>query len=63
MRGDSFESGESLRNWLNGRLPAHQRVLAVEVRDSLPRSFVGKFDRQALRLEEAAHARAFNSPG
>ena len=63
LRGDSFETGESLRNWLNGRLPAHNRVLAVEVRDSLPRSFVGKFDRQALRLEEAAHARAFNSPG
>ena len=63
LRGDSFETGESLRNWLNGRLAAHTRVLAVEVRDSLPRSFVGKLDRAALRLEEAAHARTFNSPG
>ena len=63
LRADSFETGESLRNWLNGRLPAYKRVLAVELRDSLPRSLVGKFDRQALRLEEAAHARAFNSPG
>lgn len=62
LRSDSFETGESLRNWLNGRLPATMRVLAVEERDNLPRSFVGKFDRQALRLEEAAHARAFNSP-
>ena len=62
LRGDSFETGESLRNWLNGRLPAHQRVLAVEVRDSLPRSFVGKFDRRVLRLEEAERAVAFSSP-
>jgi long-chain acyl-CoA synthetase len=63
LREDSLETGESLRNWLNGRLPANKRVLAVEVRDSLPRSLVGKFDRRALREEEAALARAFNSPG
>jgi long-chain acyl-CoA synthetase len=62
LRSDSFETGESLRNWLNGRLPAHKRVLAVEVRDCLPRSVVGKFDRRALRQEEAERARAFNSP-
>ena len=63
LRGDSFETGESLRNWLNGRLAAHTRVLAVEVRDSLPRSLVGKFDRRALRVEEAERAAKFNLPG
>lgn len=63
LRAESYHTGESLRNWLNGRLPAYKRVLAVEVRDSLPRSLVGKFDRRVLRLEEAARARAFNSPG
>ena len=63
LRGDNFETGESLRNWLNGRLAAHKRVLAVEVRDSLPRSFVGKLDRKALRLEEAERAASFSLPG
>ena len=63
LRGDSYETGESLRNWLNGRLPAHKRVLAVEVRAVLPRSLVGKLDRKALRLEEAERARMFSSPG
>lgn len=63
LRADSFETGESLRNWLNGRLEPHRRVLAVEVRDSLPRSIIGKFDRGVLRQEEAERARAFSSPG
>lgn len=63
LRGESFETGESLRNWLNGRLPAHKRVLAVEVRESLPRSFVGKFDRRALRIEEADRAARLSSSG
>ena len=62
LSGEGFETGESLRNWLNGRLPANQRVLAVEVRTSLPRVAVGKLDRKALRLEEAERARAFNLP-
>ncbi|WP_230206629.1 AMP-binding protein [Novosphingobium sp. Gsoil 351] len=61
LSGESFETGESLRNWLNGRLPANKRVLAVEVRSSLPRVPVGKLDRTALRLEEAERARAFKA--
>ena len=63
LSGDTFETGESLRNWLNGRLPANERVLAVEVRTSLPRVAVGKLDRKALRLEEAERARKFSLPG
>ena len=63
LSDDSFETGESLRNWLNGRLPPNERVLAVEVRTSLPRVPVGKLDRKALRLEEAEYARKFSSPG
>ena len=61
--GDTFETGESLRNWLNGRLSANERVLAVEVRTSLPRVAVGKLDRKALRLEEAERTRKFSSLG
>jgi long-chain acyl-CoA synthetase len=63
LSGEGFETGESLRNWLNGRLPANKRVLAVEVRSSLPRVAVGKIDRKALRLEEAERARAFDAQG
>ena len=62
LSGEGFETGESLRNWLNGRLPANKRVLAVEVRASLPQTAVGKLDRKALRLEEAERARKFNLP-
>ena len=62
LRGDTLDTGESLRNWLNGRLLPHQRVLAIEVRDSLPRVAVGKLDRRALRAEEAAQAAKFSSP-
>ena len=63
LRGDTLDTGESLRNWLNGRLLPHQRVLAIEVRDSLPRVAVGKLDRRALRAEEATQAAKFSSPG
>lgn len=63
LSGDGFETGESLRNWVNGRLPANQRVMAVEVRTSLPRVAVGKLDRGTLRLEEAERARTFSLPG
>lgn len=54
LREDSLDTGESLRNWVNGRLPAKHRVLTVEVRETLPRVAVGKLDRKALRAEEAA---------
>jgi long-chain acyl-CoA synthetase len=44
-------SGEALKNWLNARLGKHERVSAVEVRDSLPKTMIGKLDRKALRAE------------
>ena len=48
------ESGEALAKWLNERLGKHERVDAVVVRDTLPKTMVGKLDRKALRLEVAA---------
>ncbi|MCA1660753.1 MAG: AMP-binding protein [Novosphingobium sp.] len=60
LRGETLDTGESLRNWLNGRLPAAERVLAVEVRESLPRVAVGKLDRRALRAEQAARLAEFS---
>ncbi|MEP3226873.1 MAG: long-chain fatty acid--CoA ligase [Parasphingorhabdus sp.] len=44
--------GESLKDWLNPQLGKHERVTAVVIRDSLPKTMIGKLDRKALRLEE-----------
>ena len=50
---DGFEiSGEALAAWLNPQLGKHERVSAVEVRESLPKTMIGKLDRKALRAEE-----------
>ena len=48
--------GESLKAWLNARLGKHERVDAVVVRQSLPKTMVGKLDRKALRAEIAVVA-------
>jgi long-chain acyl-CoA synthetase len=53
LKPDARESADSLRDWLNGRLGKHERVDAVVVRDSLPKTMVGKLDRKALRAELA----------
>lgn len=43
--------GEMLKSWLNHRVGKHERVDAVVVRESLPRTLIGKLDRKALRAE------------
>ena len=48
------QDGAVLKEWLNQRLGKHERVDAVVVRDSLPKTMVGKLDRKALREEVAA---------
>lgn len=45
-------SGDALKKWLNPQLGKHERVAAVEVRDHLPKTMIGKLDRKALRTEE-----------
>ncbi len=47
-------SGGALKDWLNERLGKHERVDAVVVRESLPKTMVGKLDRKALRAEVGA---------
>ena len=47
-------SGEELRDWLNQRIGKHERVDAVVVRESLPKTMIGKLDRKALRAEVGA---------
>ena len=46
--------GAVLAAWLNERLGKHERVDSVVVRESLPKTMVGKLDRKALRAEVAA---------
>ncbi len=51
LTGTEDTTGEALRDWLNARLGKHERVDAVVLRDSLPKTMVGKLDRKALRAE------------
>ncbi|ABF51893.1 AMP-binding protein [Sphingopyxis alaskensis] len=49
---EGFEvTGEALAAWLNPQLGKHERVIAVEVREALPKTMIGKLDRKALRAE------------
>ena len=50
--------GAALMAWLNPQLGKHERVSAVEIRDSLPRTLVGKLSRKELVEEERAKAKA-----
>ncbi|WP_095012230.1 long-chain-fatty-acid--CoA ligase [Tsuneonella mangrovi] len=44
-------TGKELANWLNARVGKHERVTGVDVRDSLPKTMIGKLDRKALKAE------------
>jgi long-chain acyl-CoA synthetase len=44
-------TGDELRDWLNARVGKHERVSAVTVRDTLPKTMIGKLDRKALKAE------------
>ena len=46
--------GATLKDWLNPQLGKHERVLAVEVREALPKTLVGKLSRKELVAEERA---------
>ena len=51
---EGTETGATLKDWLNGRVAKHERVCAVEVRDSLPKTMVGKLSKKELVEEELA---------
>ncbi len=44
--------GKTLKDWLNPQLGKHERVSDVVVRESLPKTMIGKLDRKTLRAEE-----------
>ena len=54
LNDGAAETGETLRDWLNARIGKHERVDAVVVRESMPKTMIGKLDRKALRAEVAA---------
>jgi long-chain acyl-CoA synthetase len=49
-------TGEALRAWLNPQLGKHERVDQVVVRDSLPKTMIGKLSRKDLLAEIRAEA-------
>lgn len=49
-------SADLLMEWLNPQLGKHERVAAVEIRDSLPKTMIGKLSRKELQAEERAKA-------
>ncbi len=54
LNGDvAAVDGAVLAQWLNDQLGKHERVDLVVVRDTLPKTMIGKLDRKALRAEIA----------
>ena len=58
LKPGATETGAALMAWLNPHLGKHERVIAVEVRDALPKTLVGKLSRKELVAEEKARAAA-----
>ena len=49
-------TGAALAAWLNPLVGKHERCVAVEVRDALPKTLIGKLSRKELVAEERARA-------
>ncbi|MCD2324115.1 long-chain fatty acid--CoA ligase [Sphingomonas sp. IC-56] len=54
LNEDATASGPELCLWLNGHLGKHERVSQVVVRESLPKTMIGKLSRKDLYAEVAA---------
>jgi len=52
----SMATGTQLCEWLNSQLGKHERVTEVEVRQTLPKTLVGKLSKKELVAEERAKA-------
>jgi len=48
-RAGASVSEAEIRDWANGQLSKTQRLVGVELRDSLPRSTIGKVMKRELR--------------
>ena len=58
LMDDAAAEGTALRDWLNPQLGRHERVDAVVVRASLPKTMIGKLSRKDLIAEVTAEASA-----
>lgn len=56
LADDAAIDGAGLMAWLNPQLGKHERVVAVELRESLPKTLVGKLSRKELVAEERVKA-------
>jgi long-chain acyl-CoA synthetase len=54
LNADAATDGDGLRDWLNPQLGKHERVDAVVVRDTLPKTMIGKLSRKDLVAEVQA---------
>lgn len=52
LREGTEASGEELQAWLNPQVGKHEKVVSVEIRESLPKTLVGKLSRKELVAEE-----------
>ena len=53
---DAHVVADALADWLNPQLGKHERVVAVEIRATLPKTLIGKLSRKELVAEERARA-------
>jgi long-chain acyl-CoA synthetase len=51
LADNAAATAEELRDWLNARIGKHERVDHVVIRETLPKTIIGKLDRKTLRAE------------
>ncbi len=56
LQEDADVDGPTLMAWLNPQLGKHERVAAVDIREALPKTLIGKLDRKELRKAEGIAA-------
>ncbi len=61
LQPDADVDAAALLVWLNGHVGKHERAVAVEIRDSLPKTMIGKLSRKELVAEEKARAAGLNA--
>ncbi len=57
LAAEAEEDGVAIRDWLNTQLGKHERVDKVVVRDTLPKTMIGKLSRKDLIAEVQEEAR------
>ena len=51
LQDGATATAEELAGWLNAKIGKHERVDQVVIRESLPKTIIGKLDRKTLRAE------------